>query len=379
MTLSVENIAELLRGAAIVTGSALIGLFFHYLVFNGIMRVISLTFPHWPESQGRQTKSISRLIFVLFAIYIALSFVEMPDSAHKIVNGVYSIVLIIAIAWFLVKLISVFETVILMRYRLEDKDNLQARKIYTQMTIVRSILIFVIAVVAFSAILMSFERFRRLGTAILASAGVVGIVVGFAAQRILGNLLAGIQIALTQPLRLDDVVIVENEWGRIEEITLTYVVVRIWDLRRLVLPLSYFIEKPFQDWTRTSADLIGSVYLYVDYTVPVQEIREEVLRILKNSTWDGKVWGLQVTDATEHSMQVRAIMSAPDSSSAWDLKCEVREKLIDFMRTKHSEAITAGQKTGQNQRSRFGSDRAEDAGERRVPCTQEKGGPAALW
>jgi small-conductance mechanosensitive channel len=140
-------------------------------------------------------------------------------------------------------------------------------------------------------------------------------------------------------LRLDDVVIVEKEWGKIEEITLTYVVVRIWDLRRLVLPISYFIEKPFQNWTRTSADLIGSVYLYVDYTVSVQEIREEVLRILKNSRWDGKVWGLQVTDATEYSMQLRAIMSAPDSSSAWNLRCEVREKLIDFMRTKHPEAL----------------------------------------
>jgi small-conductance mechanosensitive channel len=339
MTLSVENIADLLRAAAIVAGTALIGLLFHYVVFNGTMRVVKHTSPHWHESLGKHTKSISRLIFVLFGIYIALSFVKMPGSAHKIVNDVYSIVLIIAVAWFLVKLTSVFETVILMRYHVEDKDNLQARKIYTQVRIIRKILIFVIAVVAFSAVLMSFERFRRLGTGILASAGVAGIVIGFSAQRTLGNLLAGIQIALTQPLRLDDVVIVENEWGKIEEITLTYVVVRIWDLRRLVLPISYFIEKPFQNWTRTSADLIGSVYLYVDYTVPVQEIREEVLRILRNSAWDGKVWGLQVTDATEHSIQLRAIMSAPDSSSAWNLRCEVREKVIDFMRSKHPEAL----------------------------------------
>jgi small-conductance mechanosensitive channel len=339
MTLPVENIAELLRAAAIVAGTAFIGLFFHYLVFNGIMQVVRHTFPNWHESLGRHTRSISRLIFVLFAIYIALFFVKMPESAHKIVNDIYGIVLIIAVAWFLVKLTSVFETVILMQYHIEDKDNLQARKIYTQVRIIKKILIFIIAVVAFSAILMSFERFRRLGTGILASAGVAGIVLGFAAQRALGNLLAGIQIALTQPFRLDDVVIVENEWGRIEEITLTYVVVRIWDLRRLVLPISYFIEKPFQNWTRISADLIGSVYLYVDYTVPVQEIREEFFRILKSSTWDGKVWGLQVTDATEHSMQVRAIMSAPDSSSAWNLRCEVREKLIEFMRTKHPEAL----------------------------------------
>jgi small-conductance mechanosensitive channel len=332
MILSVDNIMELLHAAVIV-------LFFHYLIFTGIMRVVKHTSPHWHESLGKHTKSITRLVFVLFSIFIALSFIEMPESAHKIVNDVYTIVLIVAVAWFLVKLTLVFEAVILMRYHIEDKDNLEARKIYTQVRIIRKILIFVIFIVALSAILMSFERFRRVGTGILASAGVAGVVIGFAAQRTLGNLLAGIQIALTQPFRLDDVVIVENEWGRIEEITLTYVVVRIWDLRRLVLPISYFIEKPFQNWTRISADLIGSVYLYVDYTVPVQEIREEVLRILKNSAWDGKVWGVQVTDTTEHSMQVRAVMSAPDSSSAWDLRCLLREKLIEFIRTKHPDAF----------------------------------------
>jgi small-conductance mechanosensitive channel len=339
MTLSVENITELTHAAAIVTGAAVIGLFSHYLVFNGVMRIVRHTHPHWHESLGKHTKSISRLIFVLVAIYIAMPFVKMPQSTHEIVNDIHSVVIILAVAWFLVKLTSVFEAVILMHYHIEDKDNLSARKVYTQVRIIKKILIFVILVVAFSAILMSFEKFRRLGTGILASAGVAGVVIGFAAQRTLGNLLAGIQIALAQPLRLDDVVIVENEWGWIEEITLTYVVVRIWDLRRLVLPISYFIEKPFQNWTRTSADLLGSVYVYVDYTVPLQEIRGEVLRILKNSSWDGKVWAVQVTDATEHSMQIRAIMSAPDSSSAWDLRCEVREKLIEFIRTKHPEAF----------------------------------------
>jgi small-conductance mechanosensitive channel len=339
MTLSVDNITELTRAAAILAGAALIGLSSHYLVFNGIMRIVRHSYPHWHESLGKHTKSISRLIFMLFAIYVASSFMKMSQSAHEIVNDIHSIVLIIAVAWLLVKLTSVFETVILMQYHIEDKDNLSARKVYTQVRIIKKILIFVVLVFAFSAILMSFEKFRRLGTGILASAGVAGVVIGFAAQRTLGNVLAGIQIALTQPLRLDDVVIVENEWGRIEEITLTYVVIRIWDLRRLVLPISYFIEKPFQNWTRTSADLLGSVYLYVDYTVPVQEIRDEVLRILNNSAWDRKVWGVQVTDATEHSMQIRAIMSAPDSSSAWNLRCEVREKLIEFIRTKHPEAF----------------------------------------
>jgi small-conductance mechanosensitive channel len=333
------DIREFLHAAVIVCGAALIGLFFHYLAFSGVMRIVRHTSPHWHESLGKHTKSITRLVFVLVSIFIALSFIKIPESAHKIVNDVYTVVFIIAVAWFLVKLTLVFEAGILMRYHIEDKDNLEARKIYTQVRIIRKILIFVIFLVALSSILMSFERFRRVGTGILASAGVAGIVIGFAAQRTLGNLLAGIQIALTQPLRLDDVVIVENEWGRIEEITLTYVVVRIWDLRRMVLPISYFIEKPFQNWTRISADLIGSVYLYVDYTVPVQEIREEVLRILKDSGWDGKVWGVQVTDTTERSMQIRAIMSAPDSSSAWDLRCLVREKLIEFIRTNYPDAF----------------------------------------
>ena len=156
----------------------------------------------------------------------------------------------------------------------------------------------------------------------------------------MGNLLAGFQIAITQPIRIDDVVIVEGEFGWIEEISLTYVVVRIWDLRRLVLPISYFIEKPFQNWTRKSADILGAVYLYVDYSVPVGAIREELERILKKSShWDGKVWRLHVTDATEKSLQIRAIMSAPDAGTAWELRCEVREKLVEFMQKNYPEHL----------------------------------------
>jgi small-conductance mechanosensitive channel len=187
---------------------------------------------------------------------------------------------------------------------------------------------------------MSFEQIRQLGTAILASAGVLGIIIGFAAQRTISTLLAGLQIAITQPFRIDDVVIVEGEWGRIEEIALTYVVVRIWDLRRLVLPTSYFLEKPFENWTRESADILGTVYLYADYTVPVQEVKEELHRVLKSSEhWDGKVWNLQVTDMTEHTVQLRALMSAQDASAAWNLRCEVREKLLHFVQSRHPNAL----------------------------------------
>jgi small-conductance mechanosensitive channel len=163
-------------------------------------------------------------------------------------------------------------------------------------------------------------------------------VIGFAAQRTIANLFAGFQLALTQPIRIDDVVIVEGEWGRIEEITLTYVVVRIWDLRRLILPLSYFIEQPFQNWTRQAADILGTVFIYTDYTIPVQAVRDELKRIVaKSSAWDGKVCVLQVTNATERALELRALASAPDASKAWDLRCEIREKLILFIQ-KHYPA-----------------------------------------
>jgi small-conductance mechanosensitive channel len=181
---------------------------------------------------------------------------------------------------------------------------------------------------------------RQLGTAMIASAGVAGIVIGFAAQKSLGTLLAGFQIAMTQPIRIDDVVIVEGEWGKIEEITLTYVVVKIWDLRRLVVPITYFIEKPFQNWTRTSADILGTVFLHVDYGVPVGAVREELTRILAASpNWDHKVNVLQVTDAKERTLELRALASSSDASKSWDLRCEMREKLVAFIQDQYPESL----------------------------------------
>ena len=188
--------------------------------------------------------------------------------------------------------------------------------------------------------MMIFDNIRQLGVSLLASAGVLGIIVGLAAQRSISTLLAGLQIALTQPIRMDDVVIIEGEWGRIEEITLTYVVVRIWDLRRMVVPVTYFLEKPFQNWTRVSADLLGTVTIYTDYNIPVDALREELQRILKDSPrWDGKTWGLQVTNASERTVECRALMSAVDSSSAWDLRCEVREKMLDFLQRNYPASL----------------------------------------
>ncbi|MGD9842306.1 MAG: mechanosensitive ion channel family protein, partial [Steroidobacteraceae bacterium] len=248
--------------------------------------------------------------------------------------------LIGVVAYLLFELIDAFENVVLNRYRVDVKDNLQARSVHTQVRVLKKVGVVVIGILTLASMLMVFESVRRFGTTILASAGVVGIIVGFAAQRSIATLLAGFQIAITQPIRLDDVVIVENEWGHIEDITLTFVVVRIWDERRLILPITYFIEKPFQNWTRQSSDILGSVFLHVDYTVPMAELRKEFERILTESKlWDGRAKVLQVTDAKEHTLEIRALATAANSPIAWDLRCEIREKLITFLQQNYPSAL----------------------------------------
>ena len=261
---------------------------------------------------------------------------EIPSS----LNHILSLLLIAVVSWLLIKIVYVFEDFLVSRFEIDAKDNLQARKIHTQLRVLKRIVVITIGVVALATMLMTFPKVRQLGTTILASAGIIGIVVGMAAQRTIGAFIAGLQIAFTQPIRVDDVVIVENEWGRIEEITLTYVVVKIWDLRRLIVPITYFIEKPFQNWTRVTADILGTVFLYVDYTVDLGAVREELQRLLKESEfWDGKVCGLQVTNTSERTVEVRALMSAADASAAWSLRCHVREKLVDFIKTRFPQAL----------------------------------------
>ena len=219
-------------------------------------------------------------------------------------------------------------------------DNLQARKVYTQVHVISKVLYAVIGLFTVASVLMLFQEVRQFGTSILASAGVVGIILGFAAQKTISNLFAGFQLAMTQPIRLDDVVIVEGEWGRVEEITLTYVIIHIWDDRRLVVPLGYFIEKPFQNWTRASADLLGSVFVWVDYTLPLDEIRAALKAIIEpNPLWDKRFWNLQVTDATEKTMQIRVLATSADSSKSWDLRCDIREKLIAYIQKHYPQSL----------------------------------------
>jgi small-conductance mechanosensitive channel len=281
-----------------------------------------------------------RLILPMLALILGTPALAVSAGAQDIVRNAVSLALIGTIGFILVQFVDAMAKILLQRYSLDVADNRVARGVYTQVMVLKKIAVGVIAVFAIASMLMVFQSVRQLGTAMIASAGVAGIVIGFAAQKSLGTLLAGFQIAMSQPIRIDDVVIVEGEWGKIEEITLTYVVVCIWDLRRLVVPITYFIEKPFQNWTRTSADILGTVFLQVDYGVPVEAVREELTRILKASPhWDRKVNVLQVTDAKERTLELRALASSSDASKSWDLRCEMREKLVAFIQKNYPGSL----------------------------------------
>lgn len=263
------------------------------------------------------------------------------DGKGTLIAGQILIVALIGVAALAGRTaLNIWMTLHLRRFKLDTDDNLFARKHVTQVRILRRVADTLIVVVGVAAMLMTFESVRQYGVSLLASAGAAGIVAGLALQPLLKNLFAGIQLAITQPIRIDDVLVVEGEWGRVEEITSTYVVVRIWDLRRLILPLSYFIEKPFQNWTREGSRIVGSVELFLDYQAPMAEIREHAKQIATGSPlWDKDVFNVQVTESSPSTMKVRVIVSARNSSDVWDLRCMMREELITFLRTEYPFAL----------------------------------------
>lgn len=252
------------------------------------------------------------------------------------------IALIISFAVLLVSVIHIFEDYVYHVYDFNKEDNLEERKIRTQMQFIRKVIVTLIVFITIAVILLSFENVRKIGAGLLTGVGIGGIIIGFAAQKSLANFLAGFQIAFTQPIRIDDVLVVEGEWGRVEDITLTYVVLNIWDQRRLILPINYFIEKPFQNWTRVSSEILGTVFLYLDYNTPIDKLREEFDRLLDASLlWDKRVKVIQVTDASEKTIQVRVLVSARNSGQAFDLRCYLRENLIKFIQENHPESLPA--------------------------------------
>ena len=329
-----------LISAGIMAGSLLIAHLAHILFFSVVARMSKRTNTTIDDTMVRRSKRPGKLIFLLIGISVVMPFVRFPPAVSGGIVRLIGIGVIVSVSWLAIAFTGFVSDMVAAKYNVNVRNNLTARRVNTQVDVLRRIAIVIIVIIGLSAILMTFPEIRGIGAGLFASAGIAGIVIGMAARPALSNLIAGIQLALTEPIRIDDVVIVEGEWGWIEEIRPTYVVVRIWDLRRLVVPLTYFMEKPFQNWTRQSADLLGTVFLYADYSVPVDKVRGELHKILQASKkWDGKAWGLQVTNASEHTMELRALMSASDSGTAWDLRCEVREKLISFLQSEYPDSL----------------------------------------
>jgi small-conductance mechanosensitive channel len=284
----------------------------------------------------------------LLAFNFLLPLMRMRADIAFFLNKATEILLAISFANVLIALIKVFEDYVYHTFDIDKADNLKERKIRTQLQFIRRLAVSLVIVLTICAILLSFNNLRKIGTGLLTGVGVGGIIIGFAAQKSLGNFLAGFQIAFTQPLRIDDVLVVEGEWGRVEEITLSYVVLKIWDQRRLILPINYFVEKPFQNWTRNTSDILGTVFLYLDYSIPLPALRTELTRLLEiNPLWDKRINVMQVTNTGERTIEVRALMSAASSGNAFDLRCDIREGLIKFIQENYPQSLPVTRIAGQ--------------------------------
>nr|WP_245566250.1 mechanosensitive ion channel family protein [Stappia stellulata] len=325
--------------AAVLAAALAIAVLLHGALFYATRRFAD-TNTGLTGSMLRRARRPTRIAFVLAALAIAVPRLDLPYRWQDWLGHLFVILLIVLVGWTAILLTSHFTDRAIRKHRLDTDDNLAARKFVTQIRVLRRTATILLIILTTSAVLLTFETVQEYGLSLFASAGAAGLILGLAARPVLANLIAGIQIAITQPIRLEDVVIVDGEWGWVEEIFATYVVVRIWDWRRMVVPLSYFIEKPFQNWTRETASIIGAVHWYLDYTVPVAKVRDKLEEIVKESPyWDGKVINLQVTDTDKDTIALRGLMSARTSPQAWDLRCEVREKLIVWLQETHPEAL----------------------------------------
>ena len=328
-----------LISAVILALTAVIALSIHRTIIRVARRLLRDRHPY-VRSFLTATMPMTRLALLVLALFIVLPAVPFHPDLEVVIAKLLVLTTIVLVGWAAITAVDMTADIYLMRFRLDVTDNLLARKHLTQVRVLTRTVDTILIIATVGAALMTFDAVRHYGVSLFASAGIAGLVAGLAARPLLGNLFAGIQIAVTQPIRLDDSVLVEGEFGRVEEITSTYVVIRLWDLRRLIVPLSYFIEKPFQNWTRESTSLIGAVSLHVDFTAPIERIREKAIEIIKASPlWDGQTAKLQVIEARESTIELRVIVSARTSGDAFDLRCELREKLVDFLQREIPSAL----------------------------------------
>jgi small-conductance mechanosensitive channel len=276
----------------------------------------------------------------LLVLDLVLPFMRLSTKWYTLFDKTIGVFLLISFAAVLIGILKVVEDYIYHLYDLRAPDDLKERKLRTQLQFVRKLIITIIIILTVCAILLNFENLRRIGAGLLTGVGIGGIIIGFAAQRSLSNLFAGLQIAFTQPIRIDDALVVEGEWGIVEEITLTYVVLNLWDQRRLILPINYFIDRPFQNWTRSSTELLGTVFFYLDYTAPIEVLRNEFNRLLQGTDlWDKRASALHVTNTTENTIELRALVSASNSGNTFELRCYIRENMVVFIQKNYPDCL----------------------------------------
>ena len=337
MQIEIQDTGGDVAAIGIVLVAVLIGLAIHWVSWRIAIRIVMRTEARLDEYLVQRTRNPMRLLVVLAAVLV--STLLMGEEAADFVRRAVIFNGIIALGWLIVSLTLVGQDVAAERFP-DDVDDLEARQVRTQLAVLQRFGSVIIWLLAVAIALLTIPGVQPLAASLLAGAGVLGIVLGVAAGPLIGNLIAGIQIAFTQPIKIGDVVVIEGEWGRIGEITVAYAVVYIWDKRRLIVPLSDIVNKPVENWTRQTTDLLATVSFPLDYRAPVEAIRTEFKRILDESgMWDGEAWSVLVTDNDDRSMVVRVLFSAPDSGNAWDLRCLVREKLIGFLQAHHPEAL----------------------------------------
>ncbi|WP_083519057.1 mechanosensitive ion channel family protein [Bradyrhizobium jicamae] len=326
-------------GFGLVVGAIVIALFIYGIAARIIRRVVSA---RWPAVTLllQRIAGPARLALCLVAVALVLPLAPLNDVLREQLRHFFVVAVIALIGWITVRAVDMGAARYLQRFRLDTDENFLARKHVTQVRVFKRVIDTLIILIAISTALMTFESVKQYGVSLFASAGAAGLIVGLAARPLLSNLIAGVQIAITQPIRIEDAVIIENEWGWVEDIASTYVVVRLWDWRRMVVPLSYFIERPFQNWTRDTQSLIGAIAFHVDYCTDVSRIRQRLEQAVRESKlWDGAVVNLQVIEASPRAIELRALVSARSAPQSWDLRCEIREKLLAFIREEMPEAF----------------------------------------
>lgn len=288
----------------------------------------------------RYTRKPFGLLLPLMGLEVVLYGAPDELAGIDLTRQLMTVAVVGCVTWLLIQAVRAAGEILVTLRPVEPGDNLAARRLQTQARVLTRSIISLITLIGVAMALMTFPNVRHLGTSILASAGLAGIVAGLAARPLLGNLIAGLQIGMTQPIRIDDVVIVEGEFGTIEEITGTYVVVKIWDQRRMIVPLEWWTQNPFQNWTRSSAEILGTVTLWVDFRMPIEPLRAELTRLCKESPfWDGRACGLDVTDSDQQAVQIRCLVSSANAGDSWNLRCQVREKLLSYIQNQHPEGL----------------------------------------